>query len=238
MANNKNKKTKKTASKLKKTELENQTEDNILVFCAHSDDQILGPGGTLAKYAREGKKIYTYVFSYGEKSHPWLKDKVTIEMRVKEAQKADKVIGGQGVVFFGLEEGRFFEHYKTLALNQKIVNIIKEKKPSKIFTHSTDDPHPDHRATAKIILSLLENIGYECDVYTFDVWTAVKYKERDSPILFVDITKTFKTKLKALKCFKSQKIAILTLISTVYLRGLLNGLRSGHVVAERFVKVR
>lgn len=39
--------------------------ERILVIVAHSDDQMLGPGGTLVKYAKEGKEIHTVIFSYG-----------------------------------------------------------------------------------------------------------------------------------------------------------------------------
>ena len=67
--------------------------NSVMVFCAHSDDQMFGAGGALAKYAREGGKIFTVVFSFGEYSHPWLRKRVTIEIRVEESQRADKVIG-------------------------------------------------------------------------------------------------------------------------------------------------
>lgn len=47
-----------------------------MVFCAHPDDEVLGAGGTIAKYAREGKKVIAVIFSYGESSHPWMKKKI------------------------------------------------------------------------------------------------------------------------------------------------------------------
>jgi LmbE family N-acetylglucosaminyl deacetylase len=45
----------------------------VLVIVAHNDDHIIGAGGTLAKYAQEGKKVRTIIMSYGESSHPHLK---------------------------------------------------------------------------------------------------------------------------------------------------------------------
>jgi len=45
--------------------------ETILVFSAHSDDFVIGAGGTIAKYTEEGKKVIAVVFSYGERSHPW-----------------------------------------------------------------------------------------------------------------------------------------------------------------------
>ena len=49
-------------------------EEGVLVVCAHSDDQILGCGGTIAKYAKQGIPVYAIIFSYGEKSLPHLKE--------------------------------------------------------------------------------------------------------------------------------------------------------------------
>ena len=31
--------------------------ENILFICAHSDDHIIGAGGTIARYIEEGKKV-------------------------------------------------------------------------------------------------------------------------------------------------------------------------------------
>src|SRR5512137_2295312 len=44
--------------------------NSVLIICAHSDDQVFGPGGTVAKYAKEGKRVHTIIFSYGEKGMP------------------------------------------------------------------------------------------------------------------------------------------------------------------------
>src|SRR5512137_1126917 len=84
-------------------------KETILVFCAHSDDQILGPGATIAKYAKEGKEVKTIIFTYGEAALPWLQREEAIKTRVAGAQKADKVIKGSGVTFLGIDEARFNE---------------------------------------------------------------------------------------------------------------------------------
>lgn len=214
------------------------TKETILVFCAHSDDQILGPGGTLARYAKEGKQVFTYIFSYGETSHPHFKRQVIVELRVGEAQKADQEINGSGVTFFGLSEGKFLEEAKKRKLKKKIEAIILEKNPTKIFTHNSDDPHMDHRAVNKIVLDTMENIKSGADVYAFDIWNPFTLRNRDNPRLIVDIGNTFKTKIKALSHFKSQKVAMIMLLWSVYAKAIKNGLVHGYKVAEVFYKIR
>jgi LmbE family N-acetylglucosaminyl deacetylase len=213
-------------------------KDSVLVICAHSDDEIFGPGGTIAKYAQEGKKVYSIIFSFGETTHIHLKKPIAVKMRVKEAKEADKVIGGKGVRFLGLNETKFEKEAKEKDTYKKLKQIITEKKPAKIFTHSIDDPHTDHRAVYKIVTDTYDSMRYKCDVYSFDVWNPINFRKRDQPKLYVDITDTFKTKLSALRCFESQKIAMITLLWSVYLRAIINGLHNHCKYAERFYKIR
>ena len=211
-------------------------KNSVLVICAHSDDQIFGPGATLAKYAKEKHNIYTVILSYGENSLPWLKKEVAIKTRVKEAEQADKIIGGRGVVFCNLKENKFLKQANTA--ENIIKNIIKARKPSKIFTHNPDDPHPDHRATYKIITNILEKIKYHGDVYAFDVWSPFSIRKTNLPKLYVDVTETFPLKVKALKIFESQKASLLVLFWSVYVRAFVHGSTIHTKYAERFFKLK
>ncbi|RJQ17175.1 PIG-L family deacetylase [Candidatus Woesearchaeota archaeon] len=210
---------------------------SILVICAHSDDQIFGPGGTLIKYANQGDTIHTVILSYGELSHFWLQSKVTAEMRIAESEHADKVIGGSGVTFLNLKEGKFAKEFKHKKVVQRLSDIIKEKKPDKIFTHSLDDPLRDHRETLKIVLETLDTIKYDVDVYTFNVWNIFNLKS-NLPKLVVDISETFKTKRKALRCFQSQTMTMITLLWSVYAKAFFHGLQNNTKWAEVFYKIR
>lgn len=212
--------------------------ETILVLCAHSDDQIFGVGGTLAKYAKQGKIIKTVIFSYGEQSHPWLKSKVTIQMRVKESYDADKVIGGHGVEFLNLADGKIAQEAKEKNIHHKLCVMMRKLKPSKIFTHSEDDAHPDHRAVSSLVLRAFDSVKPNAHVYTFDVWSPVKVKERHHPQLVVPISDTFQIKLKALRCFKSQWAAMVMLLWSVYVRAIKNGLFHHGGLAEKFSMVR
>ena len=61
---------------------------------------------------------------------------------------------------------------------------------------------------------------------------------RNRPKLVVDITQTFGTKLAALRCFKSQWVTMITLLWSVYLRAIKNGLFNGCLFAEKFYKIK
>lgn len=215
-----------------------QKKGCLMVFCAHNDDNIIGAGGTIAKYAKQGIKVITVIFSYGEMSHPHLREEVVIDMRVKESLKAQNILGEDKILYFGLREGSVAEEFREKNISSKIKKLIEKHQPSKIFTHSIDDPHPDHQAVYSSLNSVLDDIGYRGDVYSFDVWNIVNFRKRNTPKLVVDITETFKKKIKAFKSHKSQQNAIILLTWSIYLRAISNGINNSCKYAEVFVKIR
>lgn len=211
--------------------------ERILVFCAHSDDQVLGAGGTLAKYAKEGAEVKVVVFSLGELTHPWLKKEFSAKMRVEESKEAGRHLGCTDVTFLGLPEGKFKSSFNEKKLDEKISQLLLTGKPSKVFIHCPDDLHPDHRAVYDIITEIIKTMKHQPDVYAFEVWSPVDLVKNDWPQLYVDITDTFKTKLQALGKFKSQKVALTVLTGSVFFGALIFGIRHGCRFAERFYKV-
>jgi len=212
---------------------------NILVICAHPDDEAFGAGGTVAKYAGEGYRVDVVIFSYGEQSHPWLKKHFVVKTRIAESKEAGKVLKTRSLLFFGLREGHFQEDAIKESVYGRIAGIIRQKKPLKIFTHSIDDPHPDHKIVHEVVLDSLKKSKHKCDVYTFDIWNPANIGKRKSPRLYVDISKTFGRKIEALKCFKSQTInAMVPLLWSVYTRAITNGIKNRTKFAEVFYKVK
>ena len=217
------------------------SSSSILVIVAHSDDQIFGPGGTLAKYAAEGKDIHTIIFSYGEMSHPHLKKEVIASLRIKEARQADKLLGGKGVTFFGIDEGKFFSQAKNHSVVSKLQDMFLHLQPGKIITHSTSESHPDHVAVAKIVLQAyddLKNKGlFSSSIYSFGLY-GFRLRSKQNLKLVVDITSSFSKKLQAIKVFKSQKLTLSWLRWIIYWKALVSGLKNGVRFAEEFTKER
>lgn len=214
-------------------------QETVLFLCAHNDDQLLGAGGTIAKWSKEGKRIVTIIFSFGENSHPLQQDVVTRKTRVKESKKAAKILGEEGHYYIGLKETRFQEGIDEKNIHEKIKNMIEKIKPGKIFTHSMDDPHPDHRAVYRFTLELIEDINYKGEVYSFNIWNYfLNFRRRDLPRLVVDITSTFKKKVEAFKAHKSQGMTIFSHMWHVYFQAIVHGLENHVKYAEVFYKIK
>lgn len=222
--------------------------DTILVMCAHSDDQILGAGGAMAKYAKKGFDVVTVIFTYGETSHPHIKKEDIREIRVKESEDANKVVGGKEVFFLGYTDGSMGKELDSKESVEKVKNIIRKYQPVKIFTHSVDDLLPDHRAVKRCVLRAYDELyvdeEFDCEVYSFEVWNLFNMLKRRKPKLIVDITSEFPAKIQALHKFKSQ-ISIFThtifvhvLYFGVYVKGFLNGIKYGNRFTEVYFKIR
>ncbi|MDI3473827.1 MAG: hypothetical protein PWR30_150 [Candidatus Woesearchaeota archaeon] len=232
------KKNKELNDKATKTK-DNEEKKAILAVCAHSDDQIIGAGGALAKFADEGYDVKIIILSKGELSHPLQKENYTVKTRIKESEEAAKIIKAKEVIFFDLNEGNFLEEYRKKGVFQKLREIMDKERPAKIFTHSYDDIHKDHRNTFTMTMEAIESIeGYNPEVLTFDIWNLIESKKTKHPAYYIDVTKYVGTKIKALQCFKSQKISMISLFFRIYVGMFLNGIRIGRPFAEKFYKVK
>lgn len=215
-------------------------QENILVFVAHSDDEAIGAGGTIAKYAREGKDVYLIVFSFGEGSNPILVKREIATTRVKEARRVGSVLGVKQTVFLGATDGKIIENIKNKRFLDKIRHFLRKHKPTKIFTHSYADPHHDHRAVHKIVTKVLREEEFkDIPVFVFDVWNPLNlFFNRNVPKMLVDITDTFEAKIKALSLFRSQKPSVYLLMPAVLVKARGHGIANECRYAERFYRIR
>lgn len=211
-------------------------KENIIIICSHSDDHIIGAGGTIANYVEEGKKVLAIVLSHGEKSHPWLKERVTKKFRADEAQQASQILGCD-LKIFEMHEGKFMDEYQG-QIKKDLLKIINRLKPTKVFTHSNEDPHPDHRACYQITLDLVKDCKINPEIFLFSVWNPLSFKKSHLPKMYVDIKHTFNKKLEALKCFHSQRVAIYSLLASIFVRAIKNGLHTHTHYAEKFYKLK
>ncbi|MBS3138679.1 PIG-L family deacetylase [Candidatus Woesearchaeota archaeon] len=208
--------------------------ETILFICAHSDDHIIGAGGTIAKYVAEGKRVLVLIFSYGERTHPWLKADVAKSLRAQETKEADALIGSSSR-FFDLREGHYPEEFPSI--RDDVLDVLKKEKPSRVFAHSSEDPHPDHQACYKITRDVLKASKIKTELYAFSIWNPFSLHKNSLPSMYVDITETHKQKVKALHSFRSQWVALLILFGSIFTREIKNGLHIGVRYAERFYRL-
>ncbi|MBI2545124.1 MAG: PIG-L family deacetylase [Candidatus Aenigmarchaeota archaeon] len=187
-----------------------------LVIPAHPDDGEFLCGGTVAKLAKEGNVVYYCNITSGQRGISGKSIKESAKIREAEQLNASKVLGVREVIFLGFMDG---EVENTPKLRKKIVEVIRLVKPDVVMTfdpaHKYDNYarlHPDHRRTAETVFDVLYPAVGNDSYYPELIKKGFKphtVKEAwffgsDNPTDYIDITKTIKTKLQALREHKSQ----------------------------------
>ncbi|MBD3263094.1 hypothetical protein GF374_01805 [Candidatus Woesearchaeota archaeon] len=207
-----------------------------IIFVAHADDGVLGCGGTIAKLIRQKEKVIVVVLFSEENNHTLLDTSILKERKTKEAKRAFGLLGCNNIIFLGLKELKIKKQIKNSKVINKIEKILEKYKPYTIFTHAPDDPHPAHRIVTELIKKMLIKSKQKIEIYTFTISTPFRLIKRNRPKLYIDISKTYKLKNKALEMFKSQRSFMLYYKSIVWLRNWLGGFKAGSKYAEVFTK--
>lgn len=120
---------------------------NILAIGAHGDDIEVQCGGTLAKAAARGDRVFMCVVTDGRGRPKGDPDQIAA-IRKKESQASADVIGAE-LVWMAIPDGSL---KPTDEYTAKFVNVIRYAQPDIIITHPQDDYHPDHRYTHEMVL--------------------------------------------------------------------------------------
>lgn len=163
----------------------------ILAIGAHPDDIEIFMYGFLSICLKRGDKIYTMIATDGSAGNVLENNNLKL-IREKESLKALSKLSKPE--FLGFTDGK-------LSLSSEISEIIKKKlnniKPDLIVTHAKEDYHPDHRALSE---SVINAAGFEFPILYCDTLMGINFQ----PDYFIDITKYFEKKRKAILAHKSQ----------------------------------
>ena len=211
---------------------------SILVLAPHPDDEVLGCGGTIAKYAKAGEKVIVAVFSSGAGSHPLHKEHVIIKTRKEEAEEVHRTLGVKETIFFMLDDFNFKQELVDKEIILKLYDIVKKEKPTKIFMPALDDTHAHHRAVGRIALQMHSQYSLRCSLYTYSIWNPLSLLKRSQPRLVVDVSAEQQQKTQAYRLYKSQWVSLYQLVPIVTLKSFFAGLRYGCRWAEVFIQLK
>jgi LmbE family N-acetylglucosaminyl deacetylase len=113
----------------------------ILVIAPHPDDEVLGCGGTIAKYAKKGENVYLCIVTKAyapEWSEEFLKN------RPKEIKKANKILGIKKTYFLGVPTVKL-DTIPQKELNEAILRVLNKIKPEIVYLPHMGDLNKDHR---------------------------------------------------------------------------------------------
>lgn len=106
----------------------------ILVLAPHTDDEVLGCGGTIAKYIERGSEVFIYAFSCGTSD-------------AGEFMASCKSLKATGHPFTNFKTRTFPESRQSIL--DCMLEIKNQIKPNIVFLPASSDCHQDHNVISQ-----------------------------------------------------------------------------------------
>lgn len=220
----------------------NSNKLDILAIGAHADDVEIGMGGTIAKYVAMRKNVGICDLTKAE-----LSSNGTVELRLKEAEKAARILGVSVRETLDLPDRGLYISEEYI---KKIAKVIRKYRPELLFIPYFEDRHPDHGNCARLVEEAVFSAGIQ-KFNTGDGLGPHRVKAVYSymingfhkPDFLIDISEYMETKKQALQAYESQFIKndssfdtplVNGYIETVQSRERLFGKDAGIMYAEGF----
>lgn len=150
-----------------------QSPLRLMAILAHPDDESLGNGGTLARYAAEGVEVTLVTATRGQRG--WFGEPAENpgptalgELREGELRAAAAELGLKEVILLDYVDGEF-DRADPEQVTCELVNHIRRVQPQVVLTFGADGGygHPDHMTisqltTAAIVRAADPRFGHRC----------------------------------------------------------------------------
>lgn len=169
--------------------------NNILCVCAHPDDVELMAGGTVAKWARQGRQVRILTFTNGAWKSPqgeWLRDPEEAKLEEVEAAKV------LGVEVENLDRAAMDLRHED-ALVVEVLRRVEKHKIDTLICPWDRDVHHDHEVASRIAVSASRRIPRV-------LMGSINYYVREvfAPNVFVDISSSWDAKIASLEKYEGQ----------------------------------
>lgn len=182
----------------------------VLVVAPHCDDEVLGCGATMVKFAKQGVDVYVAIVTNGNLGAPELFSEEGTKKVRAEALEAHKKLGVKETFFLDFPAPRLdsIPSYKLAIAMEK---VIRENAITDLYIPHRGDIHKDHRITYEACLVAARPINNNPvkNIYSYETlseteWAAPFSDEAFIPIVFNDVGSELDLKLEAFECFTTQ----------------------------------
>ena len=213
------------------------------------DDEVLGMGGTIAKYASKGAEIALLIVTDGSSSqyryHTNLNE--IIEAKKKETRECADILGIRHIFYGGLPDMRL-DSIPHVEINSAIETVINEFQPSVVFTHFIGDVNKDHQCVYESTLVACRPTSEQCikRLFLYSVPSSTEWNVQTTETVFLpnwyeDISgENAEKKYRGLACYKTELRPYPHPRSIEYLKvaDMAEGNRVGKLAAESFILLR
>lgn len=173
----------------------------VLVIAAHPDDEILGCGGTIKKFIKNGCEVVTAIVARGRPSEQHRMNKF--------AKRANAQLGIKKLVFLNYPNLKL-ETFTLHTIVEKLGRLIQTHEPDVVLTHHGGDINRDHQIVAQAVMTATRPLPGKtpAEILCFETVSSTEwganYADVFRPNFFVDITDTIDEKMKALEHYEAE----------------------------------
>jgi len=220
-------------------------QERIAVIAAHADDDVLGCGGTISKYATSGHEIKTLFFTNGVGSRfkkSSQKENKFSDVRMKDMVRSHSVMGVTNYKALAFPDNQL-DTIPLLDLVREVEEFLIEFSPTIILTHTIKDLNIDHQRISAAVTTACRPI-FDRTAHTilfFEVpsstnWQIDSAHPAFNPRFYIDISETMETKISAMESYTNEIQEFPHPRSEIYLRALahVRGAACGVKYAEGF----
>lgn len=174
------------------------------MVAAHPDDEILGCGGTIARYGPDAD-FYVLVLTNGVSGR--YRDEMAAVLQ-DDARRANAVVGTREVFFEDLPN-QGLDRIALTTVIQVIERYLERLRPARLFTHASVDLNADHRIVYEASLTAARPMLAQTvrQIYSYFVPSSSEWHRPDRPFCadtVVDIGATLDRKIAALQHYASE----------------------------------
>ena len=164
----------------------------------------------------------------------------------EQTEDANKILGVKKIHAFDFPDNRF-DTVPLLDIIKTIEEIKEALKPDIVFTHHYGDLNIDHQITFKAVMAACRPTKDESvkEIYSFEIPSSTEWNAPSSltyfmPDYFVDISKTIKLKVRAMKEYKCEirEYPHPRSIESIEIKAKQRGIQVGLEAAEAFEVIR
>ncbi|MCC4241926.1 PIG-L deacetylase family protein [Thalassospira povalilytica] len=217
---------------------------NVLVVVAHSDDEALGCGASIARHVENGDNVYVLSMTDGVGArHSGLTE---VTERQQAAENSARVLGFKWAATGSFPDNAL-DTVPLLDLAKFIEAVKADVKPAIVYTHSAADLNIDHRRVCEATLTAFRPQPNEVfsEIRCFETASATDYGHKSvtgtfTPNLFVNVASVWHKKVAALEAYHAemrQQPHSRSLEGLEYL-ARIRGVQNGIEMAEAFEVLR
>lgn len=184
---------------------------NILIVCAHPDDEVLGVGGAIQHHVNAGDNVSIVYVTDGYYAH---NIDESIDARRGHARAAASQLGVSNLIFLG-RQGLRLDTYPRLELNSLLTDIFRRTHPHIVYTHHWGDITTDHQVVFDMtMIASRPHRGMNIHtVLTYETLSSTEWSGTQSNNAFIPnhflilSEKQVKLKIDAFECYGAEVLS-------------------------------